>query len=196
MFGAKLNWGVCMVLGLVLGQQLAAPGQSARDRSKGFEDTEDNRWKFKLRRELAESKRTMPQLLRAKVAAARDAVEDFLGYVEAGQKDVSDLTLLDLAKLLAQAELEISRTQAERIAILERLWMLYRKAELLSEARVSFRGSFGLALARIYRLDAEIKLVKARQERPGKLFGAPAQSVRDHSKNDSKTRKTTGSTLN
>jgi hypothetical protein len=107
----------------------------------------------------------MPQLLRAKVAVAREAFE-------AGQKSksLSDLTLLDLAERLAQAELEMSQTRAERIAILERLWMLRREAELLTEARVSSgtRGSFELALARLYRLDAEIKLVKARQERPAK----------------------------
>jgi hypothetical protein len=156
------------------------PGNPARSFQRTSEPKEasrqeaESRLEAKLKRELATIKQTMKELLPLRADAARDAVKILLTKVEIGEILPTDrkygVSLEDMSELLAEAELAMSRTPADRVAILERLWMIRRRAELWTKAmRDAGRVTMlTLALTQYYRLDAEIKLVKARQEKPGK----------------------------
>jgi len=130
------------------------------------------RLEIRLKEELAGLKPDFQALGRQKVNAAKEAFASALELFElatakgGGQRAFDIMTLmLDCSNKLLAAELEISARHSDRLAALERHWMVARKAEILAETnyRAGRLGPQELYPMRYHRIDAEIQLLKARE---------------------------------
>jgi RNA polymerase sigma factor (sigma-70 family) len=150
-------------------------GRREKRRPKEFDEGErtEARLAFKLKEELAGLKPDFAALGRQKVKAAKDALDsiwELYGVGISSTKQGATLAaivtqVIDWSNALLAAELEISTTRSERLAALERHWLLAKKAEIITESnyKAGRVGPQELYPLRYHRIDAEIKLLKARE---------------------------------
>jgi hypothetical protein len=114
-----------------------------------------------LQRELAQINKDARTLLKEKRDAIRATLALKCGLVLEGKKSL-DLDLLECVKRLSDTELELANDPKERVAALERRWLLLRKFDMQTEMQ-SKTGVVSADVAseiRYFRLEAEIEYVK------------------------------------
>lgn len=160
----KLNWShlFCITLGMFVFQMARSQAQRPAD-AGSVDSLDDPRLVASLLVELDQSQ-DLHKVGQGRLETARKNLELHNQLIATGRE--SPHTAFDASRKLLDTELALLNTDAERMAALQRHWLVARRAEEIAKAmyKSAKMGKESLYRVTLARLEVEYELVKAKNQ--------------------------------